>query len=164
MRFVSRRPGKKQKYKTLNAFIIIIIVHERFISFNHFSRNWGLSSLGDLRAEIGTNDGDQTAEPPSEARIARLQAQSVEESRKSRAESSTQASRGRRDAVDRAENLLRRGRVRQKNCVAWVCHCRKSALPNDQEINGGHPQALWEEHYIRRNEVEGKVGKCNEAK
>lgn len=132
MRFLSRESGENQKYKALNVFIIIIIVHEGLISISHFTRNWGLGSLSDLRAEISTNNGDETAEPPSKARIARLQTHSVEEARKSRTESSAQASRGRCNAVDSAENLLRRGRVGQEDCVARVCHCRKGAFPDDQ--------------------------------
>lgn len=148
----------------LNAFIVVVIVHEGFVSLDHVSRNWSLGSFGNLSAEIGTHNGDQSAKPPSEARIARLQAHGIEESGKGRSEGSAQAGRGRRDAVDRAENLLARGRVRQQDCVARICHCRKGTLPDDQKVDGRHPQALWEKYHIWRDEIEGEVGECNEAK
>lgn len=156
MRLLSRIPLPKKKKKlnckTLNAFFIIVIAHRR-----------GLRALGDLRAEIGAGNGDQAAEPPSEARITGLQAHSVEEARKSRAKSSAQACCRRRNAIDRPENLLRWGRICQENRVARVCHCRKCALPDDQEINGGHSQTLREEHHIRRDKVQRKVREGNEA-
>lgn len=153
MRLMSRIPKKKNlNCKTLNAFFVIIIVHRR-----------GLRALSNLRAEIGAGNGDQAAEPPSEARITRLQAHGVEEARESRAKSSAQACCRRRDAIDRPENLLRWGRICQEDCVAGVRHCRKCALPDDQEINGGHSQALREEYHIRRDKVQRKVGESNEA-
>lgn len=142
----------KNKFETLDAFFIIVIAHRRC-----------LRALGDLRAEIGAGNGDQAAEPPSEARITGLQAHGVEEARKSRTKSSAQACRGRRDAIDRPENLLRRGRICQEDCVTGVRHRRECALPNDQEINGGHSEAFREEYHIRRDKVQRKVREGNEA-